>query len=436
MYDNKTKNSINWRPYFIKGGIVLSIAILFFIIISLFSNTSKVITFNNEDYRSHLNTMKESGFEYFTSNQLPENIGESTTITLEQMINQKLIIDFTDNGEICSLTESYIKATKTNDSNYALKIQLECGDIKDYIVTAIEEIDCSVDCEVQQNESNTTDNNLSSNNSNSSDNNSSGTTSNGSTNTDSNVSVNVTNKVYNFTTILPCTNCDDNNDSKTTYYHYKRNVNKYTYTACEYEHKSYYTTSYVDSSSSSKSYTYTLSLNDLSNVNLNSVKVQSSYFGTDLTDYNAYISSRDQYISMDGLTTNSYNVYMQNASDFRNSSLKNSNFTYSVGNVYLSSNSYKVDVKINYYNGLNVTSYYGNNINKYVYFAPVKFVLSYANTSTCIDKNTYESTYNTYVNNSNYYVYNVKTTTDIEYISSTTKLNSSDGWELIYTETK
>ena len=63
----------------------------------------------DNEYITNINTMKDAAFEYFTVSKLPENIGGTAELTLGQMVNQKLLIDFTNDGDICDLDESYIE---------------------------------------------------------------------------------------------------------------------------------------------------------------------------------------------------------------------------------------------------------------------------------------------------------------------------------------
>lgn len=120
---------------------LLLLAIFVFILCWLFTrnaNTSKVIRETSSSYANNIATMKQAAFEYFTTDKLPGEVGESEKLSLSQMLNQKLLIDFTDNGKTCDTDSSYVQATKTADENYALKVNLTCDDQDDFIVTTIE----------------------------------------------------------------------------------------------------------------------------------------------------------------------------------------------------------------------------------------------------------------------------------------------------------
>ena len=120
---------------------ILLLAIFVFILCWLFTrnvSTGKVIKETSSSYATNIATMKDAAFEYFTTDKLPSEVGGTEKLSLTQMLNQKLLIDFTDNGKTCDTDNSYVQATKTADENYALKVNLTCDDQDDFIVTTIE----------------------------------------------------------------------------------------------------------------------------------------------------------------------------------------------------------------------------------------------------------------------------------------------------------
>ena len=197
MYEEGNKKlSLNWSSLIIKL-IILAVAVFIvcLIITKLISNkneTSNSLAMTNETYINQINAMKEAGFEYFTLSNLPEKIGGTKQLTLGEMIDQKLLIDFTDNGKTCNLDSSYIKATKTADGNYALKVNLDCNEKSDFIVTTIEEDPCISNGNCNTNDDviidDNSDNSSSSNNNSSSSNNSSSNSSSSSSSSSSNTS--------------------------------------------------------------------------------------------------------------------------------------------------------------------------------------------------------------------------------------------------------
>lgn len=95
-------------------------------------------TFYDKVFNENIQTMKTAARDYYTVNRLPQNVGETTRMTLAEMENNKLIIPFVDkDNKKCDTNNSYIQVTKTLDNEYALKVQLACGDKIDYIIDTI-----------------------------------------------------------------------------------------------------------------------------------------------------------------------------------------------------------------------------------------------------------------------------------------------------------
>ena len=134
MYEEKKKRNINWKSLIIK--ILLLALIVFLIIWVIQINTKR----NNEQndtkvFNQNIATMKESSESYYKSNKLPENIGDKDKITLEEMIDNNLLMEFTDkNGNFCDEKNSYAQVTKTKENVYQLKVLLSCDDNTDYLV--------------------------------------------------------------------------------------------------------------------------------------------------------------------------------------------------------------------------------------------------------------------------------------------------------------
>ena len=134
MYEENKKFS--WTNFFIKGIIVI-IFILFAVwLLSLsnkgISNQLNVLTDNI--FKENIDRMKEVGKSYFTTERLPQNVGEVKTLTLAKMYDEKLILEIKDKyGHACSATNSYVSVEKLEDE-YQMKVYLECGEESDYII--------------------------------------------------------------------------------------------------------------------------------------------------------------------------------------------------------------------------------------------------------------------------------------------------------------
>ena len=238
MYEEgNRKLSFNWAGLAIKLVILAVVVFVVCLIVTRFTggknNSSNSLAMGNTEYITNITAMKDAAFEYFTPSKLPENVGGTEKLTLSQMLNQKLLIDFTEDGDVCDINSSYVQTTKTADGNYALKVSLDCGEKSDFIVTTIEENTCTngtcnnnttnTDVVVDDtpsdtnNDTNTGSNNNSNTNTNTNTNTSSGssttTTTGGSTSTSGKVTTTVKTTVnikISCSSIGCCYNCNNN----------------------------------------------------------------------------------------------------------------------------------------------------------------------------------------------------------------------------------
>lgn len=129
--DNNVKLKIDWKGLILK----LILILLFVLLIIWIFPMPKLDTFYNKVYNDNLNTMKEASENYFTGDKLPSKTGDSVTLKLQDMLDKKLVTNFTDkNNNTCSNTNSFATVTKTDNSNYVLKVQLSCDEKTDYIL--------------------------------------------------------------------------------------------------------------------------------------------------------------------------------------------------------------------------------------------------------------------------------------------------------------
>lgn len=141
MY-NERKESFSIRDIIIE---VLFVLLFVFLLLWLFpsksyikNNTSvsgessKQVT--DAIFAYNVQTMKEAAISYFTTPRLPQSVGDSTTLTLKQMLDEKLLLPFVDSeGKTCDLDNSYVQMTKVKDE-YSLKVNLTCPSMSDYII--------------------------------------------------------------------------------------------------------------------------------------------------------------------------------------------------------------------------------------------------------------------------------------------------------------
>lgn len=411
MYeDGNKKISFDWKSLAIKLGILAATVLVVILIFNLITgkkdnktNDTKIADSNSE-YITKINLMKDAAFEYFTSDKLPENVGNTRKVTLAEMINQKLLIDFTDNGKTCDLNSSYVQATKTADENYALKVGLKCEKKADFIVTTIEKKDVV---------NNTNNNNNSTTKPNTNVSKPSNNGSSSSTQKPSTTTTKVTIQLQGGC-VFNCSSSDNNNNNtskpstpstgKTRYYKlvkyspwakgksYADNAeNKYqtitTSDFCPIERKTYYSSGYVTQGTTKGSYNYELQLKDIYPEDVAHIRLSSkSYFSNSGTkDYKEYINQKYSSLYMTG-NSYKYEAYVSNPTTMKNSSLRSSNFTFDVSKIYYSKpyDTYATTVTINFRDYRGITPFYANSFNQYVYFVPLKFEVEVAYKDECI----------------------------------------------------
>jgi len=120
---------------------LLFVVLFVFILIWLFPTKSslKGITnqfdvLTNRIFNENIQTMKEAAIGYYTTPRLPKKIKDTKSMTLREMIESSLIIEFKDaNGKSCDLDDSYVEITKYEDE-YQMVVNLKCTDNDAHIV--------------------------------------------------------------------------------------------------------------------------------------------------------------------------------------------------------------------------------------------------------------------------------------------------------------
>ena len=132
------ERQINWLSLFIKIIIVFIFAIIIIWLVSKIINNNKP----SETFKNNINNMEEVAVSYFKEIDLPQEKGKSTKITLEEMIEKKLIVSVNENNKsICDVKKSYSKITR-NKKDYKVETTLVCGKEKDTITRKFSFKDC------------------------------------------------------------------------------------------------------------------------------------------------------------------------------------------------------------------------------------------------------------------------------------------------------
>lgn len=88
----------------------------------------------DEIFANNVSRMKDAAIGYFTNERMPQRVGESKKLTLQEMYDLHLVLKMKDkDGNPCDTTKSYVEMTKFTEE-YRLKVNLSCGDQEDYII--------------------------------------------------------------------------------------------------------------------------------------------------------------------------------------------------------------------------------------------------------------------------------------------------------------
>lgn len=117
---------------------VLFVALFIFLLVWLFPSKSfvnkKVDPLLDTIFNTNIMTMKDAAKDYFTISRLPQKVGDIKKLTLKEMLDNKLLLEFSDKyGKSCSVEDSYVEITKMDDE-YVMKVNLKCSEQEDYIL--------------------------------------------------------------------------------------------------------------------------------------------------------------------------------------------------------------------------------------------------------------------------------------------------------------
>ncbi len=115
-------NKINWKQLLSKIlGLIIVLTLIIFIIFRINKSNKN----DKQDLDNNANKIINASIKYFNTENVPKNIGDSTSFSLDEIIEKKLVKII--NKEKCNNKNSYIVLSKKNDDNYQLKLHLSCS---------------------------------------------------------------------------------------------------------------------------------------------------------------------------------------------------------------------------------------------------------------------------------------------------------------------
>ena len=117
--------------------IKVVLIVLFVFLLTFLFPMPNLKTFYDAVFNNNVQTMKEAAEDWFTKDRMPSEVGKEETLTLQEMLDKKLILPFLDkDGKQCDTEKSYVTVRK-EEKEYILKVYLSCNGKSDYIIEPI-----------------------------------------------------------------------------------------------------------------------------------------------------------------------------------------------------------------------------------------------------------------------------------------------------------
>ena len=145
MYEER-RNSFSIRDIILQ---ILLIVLFVLMMIWLFPTKNyleeqKVVDSYGSLYTDYITSMTEAAKSYFTTSNVPTEVGGTVKLTLGDMLKEKLVLEIGGNA-VCDNKKSYVEVTKM-DTDYQLRVELSCEEFKDYVIVTIGCTDFCTDC--------------------------------------------------------------------------------------------------------------------------------------------------------------------------------------------------------------------------------------------------------------------------------------------------
>lgn len=131
--DIERKNSTFIRDILVK---IVLIVLFIFLLMFLFPMPN-LTTFYDSVFNNNVQNMKDAAEKWFTKERMPKEVGDEEKLTLQDMLDKKLVLPFLDkDGKECDTKKSYV-TVKKEENEYTLKVYLSCNGKSDYIIEPI-----------------------------------------------------------------------------------------------------------------------------------------------------------------------------------------------------------------------------------------------------------------------------------------------------------
>jgi hypothetical protein len=124
MYEER-REKFSFRSFFLT---ILLVLLFVFLMLWLFPtkwdlnnlqstyDLERLSVLYDEIFANNVARMKDAAIGYFTNERMPQKVGESKKLTLQQMYDLHLVLKMKDkDGNACHVTKSYVEMTKYED---------------------------------------------------------------------------------------------------------------------------------------------------------------------------------------------------------------------------------------------------------------------------------------------------------------------------------
>ena len=125
----------NEKSYFFRNLIVKILLVLLFVFLLMWLFPMPNLNpFYDKIFSENISNMTDAAKGYFTVARLPKKEGETKSLTLKEMLDNKMLVEFTDSdGKSCDVNASYVEVTKKG-GEYIFKTNLSCSTGQDYVI--------------------------------------------------------------------------------------------------------------------------------------------------------------------------------------------------------------------------------------------------------------------------------------------------------------
>ncbi len=136
MYEDVPKDNKPVNTTIIKIAICIFAIIIAVLLFTFTTKANAPISDEEKEFNTNLDNFKLAVITHYKVDK-PNVLNGEDTISLSEILNKEILKEFTYNEDNCNLNNSYAKITKVNDNDYSLRVQLDCNNNNEFLITTI-----------------------------------------------------------------------------------------------------------------------------------------------------------------------------------------------------------------------------------------------------------------------------------------------------------